>query len=116
MSFLLSVFKRSGRYQILGFIALLYLCLSLILRLSLGISFGTEAKVGLAEFPLVLLLGFINDCFQLIYLLVPFTLFLWLFPSRLLGIRKLDNSFCLLPSFFCFFGMLYLTVAEYFFL
>lgn len=114
MSFLLSVFKRSGRYQILGFIALLYLCLSLILRLSLGISFGTEAKVGLAEFPLVLLLGFINDCFQLIYLLVPFTLFLWLFPSRLLN-QKIGQFILFTALFFCFFGMLYLTVAEYFF-
>jgi len=92
----------------------IYLGISVVSRLVLWWCFGRPAAVAATQLPLILTTGFVNDAVQLLYLLAPFSLYRWLLPARFFNHprhrRWLGAAF-----FLMIFGMLYLSVAEYFF-
>src|SRR5689334_18161816 len=91
----------------------LYLVLSALLRFVLWWQFGREAEVGLALFGASLLAGVVNDAVQLLYVLLPFVLYLTLLPPRWHAARA--GRAVLLLTFTAFgFGLLYLAATEYF--
>lgn len=107
-------FFRTGRFTPLYVAGILYLLVSLLLRLVLFVAFGPPANVPLWQLPPVLGIGLINDLIELLYLFVPFSLYLLLMPQRIY------NS---LPGrigtgaimWLVLFGMLYLTSVQFFF-
>lgn len=100
-----------------GFIARLsaiYLGISLLLRLVLWGAFGGGAGVKVSALPSILLRGFANDLLTLPYLLLPLILFLTFATQRFIK-RSFVQWGLATFTFLTLFGLLYLSVAEYFF-
>ena len=104
----------SSRYRPLLTIAGCYLIVSLLLRLVLWWRFGTASEVGTAEVPGILARGLLNDAVELLYLLAPFSLYLWLMPRRWYAARW-QRGVLALGAYVTLFGMGYLAAAEFFF-
>jgi phosphoglycerol transferase MdoB-like AlkP superfamily enzyme len=91
-----------------------YLVFSLLLRVTLWWLFGRDAEMSVVQAGVALLLGVLNDAVVLLYLLLPYSLYLLLLPSRWhqslagRGLRLLGFAM------FCF-SIIYLMVTEYFF-
>lgn len=92
----------------------IYLVVSLLLRLVLWWFFGRSADVALIQLPLILMTGVVNDGVELIYLLAPFSLYRFVVPTRIFN-HPWHRRWLGLVFFLLLFGMLYLSVTEYFF-
>jgi len=95
-------------------LALIYLGVSLLLRLVLWSRFGINEGVDIVQLPLVLGAGLVNDLAELVYLLAPLTFYLLLLPRRF-GRHPLHRFVFQAGMYLTIFGMLYLAAAEYFF-
>ncbi len=105
---------RDSRLQPLFALSMIYLLLSLLLRLLLWWRFGLPEQVGAKDLFAILAAGVLNDLVVLIYLNGPASLYLLLMPERVFKARWHQGLLaCLL--FFSLFGMLYLAGTEYFF-
>ena len=102
------------RYRPILVLSLVYLGVSLLLRLVLWQQFGKAADVALADLPHVLLAGGVNDLVELVYLMIPLSLYLFLLPQRWLN-GRLHSGLLALGGYATLFGMLYLAVTEYYF-
>ncbi|MDX9709229.1 MAG: sulfatase-like hydrolase/transferase [Trichloromonas sp.] len=83
-------------------------------RLVLWWCFGRPAAVAVTQLPLILSAALVNDGVQLLYLLAPFSLYRWLLPARFFNHPR-HRRWLGAVFFLMIFGMLYLSVAEYFF-
>lgn len=91
-----------------------YLALGLVGRVALWARFGVAADVGAAQLPYVVLSGVLNDLVESLYLFAPFALYIALLPDR--WFRTTANRVILfVGTVATIAGLLYLTVAEYFF-
>ncbi|MEZ5598435.1 MAG: LTA synthase family protein [Pseudomonadales bacterium] len=91
-----------------------YLVVGLGLRLVLWWKFGRAADVSSLALTWIVPAGVVADAVQLVYLLVPVLLLLWLVPAR--GVRSRLVPWLLLTAAGLFFTwMLFLGVVEYFF-
>jgi phosphoglycerol transferase MdoB-like AlkP superfamily enzyme len=90
----------------------LYLGISALLRLILWWRYGLPADVVPTRLPGLLSAGAVNDLVQLLYLLAPLALYLFLLPRRLAAGRWHLRSFAL-GTWLTLFGLLYLQAAEY---
>ncbi len=102
------------RYAPLCIVGGCYVFFSLLLRLALFWAFGLPAAVPLLHLPLILLVGILNDCIELLYLLLPFSLFLLLLPDRLYNSRA-GRIMAATGLWLSLFGLMYLCVAQFFF-
>jgi len=103
-----------GRYAPLYWLGFCYLLISLVLRLVLVACFGPAAHVSLWHVPAILGLGLINDLVSLLYLLMPFSLFLLLIPQRIYCSRP-SRLFMATLLWLLLFGILYLSAVQFFF-
>ncbi len=110
------VFDRPGlaRYRLPAALALVYLVLQLVLRLVLWWVADPEVEVRAPALAWVLPAGTLADLVEVVYLLLPCVLWLWLLPqrwyqSRAWRVVAYAGSFCWL------YVMLFSAVAEYFF-
>lgn len=106
--------RNLGRYQALATLALFYIALSAVSRLVLWAQFGAADGVPLLALPRILGIGLINDSVELLYLLAPFSLYLFLVSQRWHDSRW-HKLLVGAGSFLTLFGMLYLAATEYFF-
>ncbi|MGH8443335.1 MAG: LTA synthase family protein [Nevskiaceae bacterium] len=102
------------RFRPLGVIAVLCLLLSGTLRAALWARFGIEAGMPAWQLPVLLSLGAINDAVELLYLLVPFALYLALLPQRWYDSRP-QRILMAAAAFVMLFGMAFTGALEYFF-
>ncbi len=102
------------RYRTLLTIATIYLAFSFVLRGVLWWRFGVPQGVAPSELPIVFAEGVVNDLVELLYLLAPLSLYLWLLPDRWYRARWQKLLF-VLGSYAILLGMFYLDIAEYFF-
>lgn len=107
-------FVSLGRFRPLLIMSVIYLLLSVLLRLVLWRIYGPEVSVGAAALPGILLVGLLNDLVTLVFLNLPATLYLCLMPERLVHNRWQQRIFALI-LFISLFGLIYLAEAEYFF-
>ena len=105
---------HNGRYAPLYWLGLCYLLVSLLLRLVLSAVFGPTANVPFWHIPAILSLGLINDLVELLYLLVPFSLYLLIIPQRIYCSRP-GRLIMATSLWLLLFGMLYLTAVQFFF-
>lgn len=105
---------RADRYVPLYFIALFYLFIAMLLRLVLYASFGPPASVSHWQLPLIIGVGLVNDCIELLYLLAPFSLYLLLVPQRLYN-SLFGRLLMSISLWLALFGMLYLAVVQFYF-
>lgn len=91
-----------------------YVLLSLLLRLALWWQFGRAADIAPGQLVLIMAEGAINDGVQLLYLLLPYALYLLLPPLRWHASRAGQTLRFLSFALFCF-GLIYLMATEYFF-
>ena len=110
------VFDRPGlaRYRLPAALALVYLVLQLVLRLVLWWVADPEVEVRAPALAWILPAGTLADLVEVVYLLLPCVLWLWLLPqrwyqSRAWRVVAYAGSFCWL------YVMLFSAVAEYFF-
>ena len=106
--------RAFDRFRPLWPLAAAYLLLSGLLRAALWLRFGVEAGVGAGRLPAVMLLGALNDAVELLYLLVPFALYLALVPQRLYDTRA-QRALMAVATYVALFGMLFLGPLEWFF-
>jgi phosphoglycerol transferase MdoB-like AlkP superfamily enzyme len=91
-----------------------YLVLSTVLRVVLWWQFGRDAEVGAVTLPWILVSGSVNDAVQLLYLLLPYTLYLTLLPPR--WHASVPGRVVLMIGFaVASFALLYLMAVEYYF-
>lgn len=95
-------------------VGLLYLLLSLLLRLTMWWQFGREVEVGVAQVPFMLAIGVINDAVVLLYLLLPYLLYLLLATPRWHASRT-GRALLLVGFALLCFLLVYLMAIEYFF-
>ncbi len=95
-------------------LAALYLCLGAVTRLVLWARFGTAADVSLADLPLLLLAGLVNDLVTSLYVVTPLVLYLLLAPD---GWHRSRISRALLATGFVatLGALIYIAAAEFFF-
>lgn len=105
---------HGGRYAPLYWLGLCYLLVSLLLRLVLSAVFGPAAHVPFWHVPAITGLGLINDLVELLYLLVPFSLYLLIIPQRIYCSRP-GRLIMATSLWMLLFGMLYLTAVQFFF-
>ncbi|MFQ5457384.1 MAG: LTA synthase family protein [Myxococcota bacterium] len=105
---------RLTRYKPVVIFSLVYLAVCFGLRLVLWWRFGTSADVPAAALPGIIAAGVVNDAVELLYLMLPVSLVLLLFPERWFRTRVLRVSL-FTAGFFWLFGMFYLAVVEYYF-
>lgn len=91
--------------------SVVYLMLSAGTRLLLWFSFGRADGVHVAELPVIVGLGAINDLVQVLYLLLPLSLFLALAPRPTPRARRLLT----VGAWLMIAGMLFVGACEYFF-
>jgi phosphoglycerol transferase MdoB-like AlkP superfamily enzyme len=103
-----------SRFRPLLLIAAAYLLLSGALRAALWYRFGIEAGVSAAQLPLVLALGTVDDAVELLYLLVPFALYLAVLPQAWYAARW-QRALLGVATYLALFGATFLNVMEYFF-
>ena len=102
------------RYTPLYVLLICYLCISLLLRIVLLLSFGPAAHVSILQFPAIIGLGLVNDLAVAFYLLTPFALYLLLTPRHLYN--SATGRFLMLAFLWIFlFGILYLAAVQFFF-
>lgn len=89
-----------------------YLVLSSLLRLLLWARFGVADSVPVSILPEIFAVGLINDSVQLVYLLLPLTLFLVIFPQ---AHRGWPRRLLALGLWTMLVGMLFVGASEYFF-
>lgn len=111
---LIGRFLCENRYAPLYWVGLCYVLISLLLRLVLFTAFGPVAHVPFVHIPVIMGLGLVNDLVELIYLLVPLSLYLLLVPQRFYCSRF---GRCGMATFLglLLFGMLYLSSVQFFF-
>jgi len=102
------------RFRPLGFLAGIYLAINFLLRLVLWRKFGLAAGVDIGQLSYILAGGAANDLVELLYLLLPLSLFLLLLPRRF-GASRWHRRLLGLGVYLTLFGAVYLAVAEYFF-
>ena len=103
-----------SRFRPMLVLGAVYLVLSAALRGALWLHFGGEAGITPLRVPLIMGLGAINDAVELLYLLVPFALYLTILPQAWYDSRS-HRVLLGLATYLSLFGMLFLTVMEYFF-
>lgn len=104
----------TGRYFPLYRMGCLYLLISFLLRLALFLVFGPPATVPLSHLPSIVGAGFVNDLIELLYLLIPFSIYLLLFPKRVYN--SFPSRFIMgIGMWLAIFGVLYLTSVQFFF-
>lgn len=91
-----------------------YLLLSLLLRGVLWWQFGRAADIGLDQLALIMSEGLVNDTVQLLYVLLPYALYLLLPPIRWHAGRPGQVLRFTGFALYCF-GLIYLMATEYFF-
>lgn len=107
--------RRLSKFRPLFTAAALYLALSLLLRLVLWWKFGRAANVEVAALSWILSAGIINDIVVLVYLLLPFTVYLASLPARWHSSQA--GRLLLLTGFAltCVGGLYLMTIEYYFF-
>ena len=103
-----------SRYIPLLWLALGYIVVSLILRLGLLTFFGPTAHVPMQDYPGIIFFGSVNDLVEVVYLMVPFALYLLLAPQWIYNSRAGRLAMVLL-LWLTVFGMLYLCAVQYYF-
>lgn len=103
-----------GRFRLLLIYATAYLGVTFVLRLLLWRAFGSPGGVTIANLPIVLGAGAVNDLAELLYLLAPLCLYLLLLPQKLAR-HPLQQKLFVFTSFLFFFSLLPLAATEYFF-
>ena len=92
----------------------LYLCLGAVTRVVLWLKFGAAADVPVADLPLLMLAGLLNDAVESLYLVTPLVLYLLLVPDRWYRTRAsralLAGGFVLTLS-----ALIYTAAAEFYF-
>ena len=92
----------------------IYLCLGAATRIVLWLKFGAAADVPLADLPLLMLAGLLNDAVEALYIVAPLALYLLLVPDRWYRTRA---SRALLAGGFvltlC--ALIYIAAAEFYF-
>lgn len=102
------------RFRPVFTLAALYLLLGLTLRLGLWWAFGRKEDVTVLALGWILPAGLIADCVQSLYLLLPFSAFVFLMPDR--WYRSAVNRWVILGmSALTLFALLYLIPTEYYF-
>jgi phosphoglycerol transferase MdoB-like AlkP superfamily enzyme len=95
-------------------LGIFYVCLGLVTRLVLWAKFGVAADVPVADLPLILLAGLLNDAVEGLYLLAPFALYLFLVPGRWYGSRA-NRVLLAIGSVLTICGMAYVAAGEFYF-
>lgn len=115
------VFSGAGSLRIdaacfrpLWWMAGVFLALSAATRLMLWGCFGVEAHVPALRLPAILSLGALNDIVEALYLFTPLAVYLALAPVRWHR-RRAGRALLLGGIALMLAGMLFVTVAEYFF-
>jgi len=103
-----------SRYIPMLWLALAYILVSFILRITLLFFFGPTAHVPMGHYPGIIFLGTINDLVEVIYLLVPCAFYLLLAPQRFYNAKIGRLAMALLLGL-TIFGMLYLCAVQYYF-
>ncbi len=93
---------------------LMYLIIGTLLRCVLWLVFRQDSNLTVQALATALGLGVINDFMQLVYLLLPFTIVLTILPVRVTS-SIAGRSLIALVSYGVLFGVLFLSVAEFFF-
>jgi phosphoglycerol transferase MdoB-like AlkP superfamily enzyme len=106
--------KATFRFRPLAILAGSYLATNFLLRLVLWWQFGSPSGVTFAQLPFILTSGAVNDLIELVYLLLPLSLYLLLLPRRF-GARIWHRRLLAFGTYLVLFGGIYLAVAEYFF-
>jgi phosphoglycerol transferase MdoB-like AlkP superfamily enzyme len=102
------------RFRPLAILAGGYLTINFLLRLVLWWQFGSPSGVAFGQLPFTLASGAANDLIELVYLLLPLSLYLLLLPRRF-GNSRWHRRLLALGTYLTLFGGVYLAVAEYFF-
>jgi phosphoglycerol transferase MdoB-like AlkP superfamily enzyme len=92
----------------------MYLVIGALLRCVLWLVFREDSNLTVPALGTALGLGTINDFIQLLYLLLPFTIALTILPVRFIS-SIVGRSLIALVSYGALFGVLFLSVAEFFF-
>ncbi len=103
-----------GRWRLLALFGTGYLSLGLLLRIVLWFALGSRSGVSLSFLPAILAFGVWADLRLSMFLLAPFSLYLWLVPNRLYRSRVHRALGWVLVSAVLF-GMIYSACVEYFF-
>lgn len=103
-----------GRYAPLFIVGGCYLLCSLLLRLVLFGTFGLAASVPVLHLPFIIIIGIVNDCIALLYLLLPLSLLLLMIPDRFHDSR-IRYIMTATGLWFSLFGLMYLCVVQFFF-
>ena len=106
--------KFSTLLRPLAAFAVLYLAVSMLLRLVLWWQFGRDADVSPGSAAAAVLAGFANDAIELIYLLVLFTTYVVLLPRRWHSSKAGTVLMFFVFGAVCF-GLFYLNAVEYYF-
>ncbi|MFO1409577.1 MAG: LTA synthase family protein [Steroidobacteraceae bacterium] len=103
-----------ARFRPLLALAAWYLAVGFVNRLVLWAMFGRDGGVHAPSLGWILPLGVLDDAAESVYLLAPFALFLWLCRDR--WYRSAPMRWLLRLGLFTWtFGLLFVSVAEYFF-
>src|SRR6186713_1656425 len=111
---MLSIRNALARFSPWLTLVTVYLVLGLAGRLVLWAKFGLDADVGASRLPYVLTAGFINDLIESLYLFAPLALYILLVPDRRFR-SKANRAIVYGVTLATVTGLIYLTVAEYFF-
>lgn len=103
-----------GRFRPLLVLGAVYAVLGALLRIVLWSLFGRADGVLATQMPAVITLGVVNDAVEMLYLALPFSLYLAL-TSQAWQQRPIAQGLLRAGSAIAIFGMLYLAVMEYFF-
>ena len=95
-------------------LALWYIALGLIARVTLWWVYGYEAQVGAGSLAWIMPAGFIADAIESLYLLAPLAIFLWLCPDRWQR-SAVMRGVLLAGTTLWMFGMIFSAVTEFYF-
>lgn len=106
--------KLNNRYACLFYLSLFFMAASLVTRVVLYLAFGLNNDIPLLHLPLILGLGAVNDYIELFYILLPFSLYIWLMPHKWFSNRW--HLWILSGlTFAVLVGFIYVCCSEYFF-
>ncbi len=106
--------RQIQRFRPLLSAGLIYLTISLLLRVVLWVAFGQDSGIGAAELAAILPFGILSDLVVLPVLLFPLTLVLIFLPSRRQS-GRIGRSFAHGAALSFIFGCIYLAMVQYFF-
>ena len=108
-------FQKTGpfRFRYLARLAVLFLVINVVLRLSLQIAFASALPFSMSMVP-ALVKGFFNDCAALVFVLLPLATLMLLPTGRFLR-RPAGKIYALLIIFLFSSTFIFAAVAEYFF-